>query len=493
MNNKYLLEKYDTLINEIQNAENLSLEYMHSFLKKEAPITQIIYEVHFSIINKKPQIKISDGINSLHPLATPLKIPSTDIPENIQYYIPEIEKQLQLKSKTYSYSWNQKTSALYIWVNTEVEKITKEDLLLFYCHWTLKKEVALIKIKIKSTISSLTSRDKIQTYIQKKQNIIQSLLDKLLAKTNPTTINDLYSFSSYNNGTDCLKLICQSVEKLIRYLETDYYQYLDKNGKVPYLTIVETAQKLECSYNKVITYYNQSETDTITLNLLTKSLSKILNPVLYCIITYNEIDYVSDLINHLLHTLKHKENTNSLSTLLLQLNFNSLDFFDYYTDEINKELEQQQTELEKIKLLYKYLKSVNQKYLYIQTKRINNLPSTKEQITGWIEEEIYYLNQKRILEQNMQNNQENNDKNDKILTGLSVPQLSYFFGLLVQSGIIQPPTQRAVFRFIANHFKTRMTNSISVDSLNSKYYNVETTTKNAVREKIIELLNFTKL
>ncbi len=131
--------------------------------------------------------------------------------------------------------------------------------------------------------------------------------------------------------------------------------------------------------------------------------------------------------------------------------------------------------------------------MYIQTKLINNLPSTKEQITGWIEEEIYYLNQKRILEQNTLNNQENNDQNDKILTGLSVPQLSYFFGLLVQSGIIQPPTQRAIFRFIANHFKTRMTSSISVDSLNSKYYNVENSTRNAIREKIIELLNFTKL
>ena len=73
MNNKYLLEKYDTLINEIQNPENFSLEHMHLFLKKEAPVTQIIYEVHFSIINKKPQINISDGINSLHPLAPALK------------------------------------------------------------------------------------------------------------------------------------------------------------------------------------------------------------------------------------------------------------------------------------------------------------------------------------------------------------------------------------------------------------------------------------
>ena len=93
----------------------------------------------------------------------------------------------------------------------------------------------------------------------------------------------------------------------------------------------------------------------------------------------------------------------------------------------------------------------------------------------------------------LQRIQKNVETKTKFHTDLSVPQLSYFFGLLIQSGIIQPPTQRAIFKFIADNFKTKMTNSISTDSLNSKYYNVETTTRNAVREKIIELLNLSKL
>ena len=68
-----------------------------------------------------------------------------------------------------------------------------------------------------------------------------------------------------------------------------------------------------------------------------------------------------------------------------------------------------------------------------------------------------------------------------------------FFSLLIQSGILKHKNQTDLFRFIADNFKTNITDQISADSIKSKYYNVESTTKNATRLKIIELLNLTKL
>lgn len=493
MNNKYLLEKYDALISEIQNPHKFSTEYLYTLLNNEAPQSSIIYEVSLSKANKKQQIKISEGINSLHPLAPVFKSSQTQLPEEVLQWIPKIEKQLQIKESNYTCFWNKESAILYVLINSKLENLSNENLLLYYCNWVLKTELVLNKKRIKETISSLTSKDKIQTFIQKKQSNIQCLVGKLVVKINPKTIEDLYKLSFNSSESDCLKLTYLYVEKLIRYLEMEHYQYLDKNSKASYKTILETRKKIQSQYYQIILYYNQTQTHIKAINLIVERFSNIMNPKLFHTVTYNELNYCMDFMNNLLHLIKFKENTNPLSIHLLQLNFNSFDFFDYYTDEINKELEQLETEIEKIKLLYKYLKSINQKFLYIQDKLINNLPSTKEQITAWIEEEIHYLNQKRILELSPVTKQEHKETNDKILTGLSVPQLSYFFGLLIQSGIIQPPTQRAIFKFITNHFKTKMTNSISVDSLNSKYYNVETTTKNAVREKIIELLNLSKL
>ena len=80
----------------------------------------------------------------------------------------------------------------------------------------------------------------------------------------------------------------------------------------------------------------------------------------------------------------------------------------------------------------------------------------------------------------------------KILSGLSVAQMSYFINILMQAGIIKHTNQRDVLRMISENFKTNVTDSISLDSLSTKYYNVESSTKAAIKDKVIELLNLTK-
>ena len=78
-------------------------------------------------------------------------------------------------------------------------------------------------------------------------------------------------------------------------------------------------------------------------------------------------------------------------------------------------------------------------------------------------------------------------------TDLSVAQLSYFFGLLSQIGIFDSKNQSKLFRFIAANFKTKSTSILSEGSIKNKFYNVEATTVNKIREKLFELLNLTKL
>ncbi|WP_281336026.1 hypothetical protein [Flavobacterium eburneipallidum] len=178
---------------------------------------------------------------------------------------------------------------------------------------------------------------------------------------------------------------------------------------------------------------------------------------------------------------------------LFYLNFNSLKFFKYLTADIIQELEAQENNFQKIDLLYKLLKNYNQKQIRNFIKYKPNLPSLKEQIISWIEEEIDYLSKKIKLESNQLATISNNETKTKFLTNLSVAQLSYFFGLLIETGIIKHKNQSDIFRFIAENFKTNNTEKISVDSIKVKYYNVENSTKKAFREKLIELLGLTKL
>lgn len=210
-------------------------------------------------------------------------------------------------------------------------------------------------------------------------------------------------------------------------------------------------------------------------------------------LTYYEFNYCSEFILTLYKQINFENiSEETIKECLFDLNFNSTQFFDNLTDGILIELSKQENNIQKIDILYRLLKNYNQKQTRNFIKYNENLPSIKEQIISWIEEEIEYLSKKMKLDANQFTNVANNEDKIKFLTGLSVAQLSYFFALLIETGIIKHKNQADIFRFISENFKTVNTDKISTDSIKSKYYNVETTTKNAVREKIIELLGLSK-
>jgi hypothetical protein len=64
--------------------------------------------------------------------------------------------------------------------------------------------------------------------------------------------------------------------------------------------------------------------------------------------------------------------------------------------------------------------------------------------------------------------------------------------LMIKAGWIKNNNRKEVFQVIAAAIKTDMTENISVDSLRSKSYNAETSTVEAVIEKLEQLLEFSK-
>lgn len=496
MKYKYLLEGYDILISQIQSSKKFAKEQILIMLQDVVAESFFIYEVEYVEINSKFHFKISDPIHNLHPNAPALKKGQSVSSVAALKLLIKIEKQLKIQGIDKSYVWKKESSRVYILINCELAELSEENLFLFYYNWLLKKELESSKIKIKKNISNLITKGEIGDFIHKKQLSIECFLNGVIRHIRPETLENLYEFTNEDIEKDSFRLVYIYVEKLMRYIEKDYCCYLDENSQASLKTVMESKKQLESKLAEIKSYSIDLQFDQNLIVLIEESFSKIMKLQLFQKISYNDLSYSVEFTTKLLDFIKKEKEPIAkagLKEYLLMLNFNTLDFFDYYTDEIKKGLEIQETEVEKIKFLYEILKSINQKQLYIQNKLIKSLSTTKEQVAGWIEEEIYFLNQKRILERHTVIKLENNEVEDKMLTGLSVPQLSYFFGLLVKSGIIQSPTQRSIFKFISDHFKTKMTNSISVDSLNAKYYNVETTTKNAVREKIIELLNFSKL
>ena len=290
---------------------------------------------------------------------------------------------------------------------------------------------------------------------------------------------------------DCLKISYIYLEKLLRFIEKEYRNYLNVDIKIPYRSTFVKEFEITNKLNEVKSRLLESNINDNLLKLTFEPLLKIETINIKEKLTYYEFNYCSEFILTLHKQINSENNSEeTIKDCLFDLNFNSLQFFKYLTVEVLQELETQENNIKKIDILYRFLKNYNQKQSRNAIKYKSNLPSLKEQIIGWLEEEVEYLTKKVKLEANQ--NIANDEEKIKFLTGLSVAQLSYFFGLLMETGIIKHKNQTDVFRFISENFKTNNTEKISVDSIKVKYYNVESTTKNVLREKIIELVGLTK-
>jgi len=83
---------------------------------------------------------------------------------------------------------------------------------------------------------------------------------------------------------------------------------------------------------------------------------------------------------------------------------------------------------------------------------------------------------------------DNTASNSKIETNLSVSQLAYLFRLLYETGYLKVRNQTDLLKFISNNFVTGNTTEISTRSLRSKYYNIDSTTRDSIKELLEKML-----
>jgi hypothetical protein len=352
----------------------------------------------------------------------------------------------------------------------------------------LTNENIRIKLSIKNIVFKLNSNSKIEHFIHKQQLALENLITIVVKEINPKKTKDLYSISNNYNQIDNLKIIYDKLEKLQLFIEEDYSDYLNLNSRAPYRSLVKQkkaiALKVKMVRKSLLSVGLHNDLLIIVLEPLTNS--KLEN------VTYNQFNYYNQFISGL-HQLLNDNNMNfseeSIISFLVEINHNSKTFFEFQVREIATVLK----DIETFNSKMDYLIITMKKYFQTNTTSSNTnshiRPSNTEQIIAWIEEEINYLNKKHFIENPNVTLMQPTEYKIKIQWGMSVAQLSYFYNLLHTTGIIQNKNQSDIFRNIAENNKTAKVENISVDSISAKYYNAETSSKEAVKSVIINLLN----
>jgi len=497
MKQKYILGIYDKLINEIKYNRKTSESEIIEYLKNCSYESHYLYKIKFSKQQGKIKYAFQKGIHNLHPNAPDLS--SSDCYSNLEFenLIPVILKELSIPNKYLEFFWSleNKKNILIIKQKCNIEEISKENRFFLYCFQMVYNSNLFIKKSLNNKFYRLKKENEIELFIHRKQNALQNLSLSLFKMINPEKPLDMYSISSDYTKIDCIKITYIYLEKLLVFIEKEYHTYLNINNKVPYRSILVKELEIENKLNFVKSCLVDCNLNSYLFKLAYQPLLKIATIKIQENITYNEFYYCIDYINELYnHFQNNKEDTTetSIKDLLFELNFNSLEFFDYKTNELTTILESMDSEIEKTDLLYHLLKKFNQCRAKNFRKLNQKIPSIKEQLIIWVEEEIEYLSKKNKLGFSNNANNSSTEGKIKLQTNLSVAQLTFFFKILMKAKIIIHKNNTEIFRFIAENFKTKSSAQISADSVKNNFYNTDTSSKLKLRPYIIDLLNFTK-
>lgn len=496
MKPKYILECYEKQIRDISNPKHFDDKKCVEAIQKLATESFVSYKVIFNKRKSTTDFTIEYPIHNLNPHSINFENLRQESHPELEIFIPSILKELNLQEDNIKLHWSSinEIKILYLLVDTNLESLSKRNLLFIYYYQLVKNENIKLKKRIKDQIFKYHSKDQIEQFIQKTQLSIENLIERTINDIKPISVYELYEFSTHYEKTDYLKITYHNLEKLLRFLAKEYPQFIAENRAMPFQTLMLELQTIEPKLQSVKSKFTESCSNKKLLSIAFGPIEKIATIRLENKVHYYEFKFCKQYIFACndYFTIKVGTTESDIIDLLFELNLNSLKLFEYKIDIIISELNQLDSTNDKINLLYEKRKNINQMQTKIVKPFLKDYPSIKTQVIGWIEEEIEFLSKNLKLNAFSQKVQLENKEKTKIHTELSVAQLSYFFNILNQSGVIKQSNQREIFRFIAENFKTKTTDQISVDSIKSRYYNVESTTKNAVREKIIDLLNLAK-
>jgi len=342
------------------------------------------------------------------------------------------------------------------------------------------EERSLIKKQL--PIHALSFGDKQQTecFVQYHQHYLITLIDELFdlsqIKTKRSSKNEsslrIEIFFFYDQLADILDFIRQR-----------FPEYFNLKMKLPEPEKIKFLKEINRKYSLVKSLFENRSVSQTLASVCSHPIAKANDP--HSIITYEKASFIETLIQALQQTMETviaEDIDDSIRSLLTHLDYNDEAYFRYHVDFIKSgisEVESLTDQLERLAFHFKVVSQSHSKNGHIYE---NTSPSIREQLMDWILEEIQYLEKKLQLSSTVSVKDEEFAKTDfKIEFDISVSQLACLIKVFIEAGIIQNKNISELIRFLSRFVKTKRSENISNESFRIKYYNVESGTKQSVR------------
>ena len=281
--------------------------------------------------------------------------------------------------------------------------------------------------------------------------------------------------------------IINSLKEIIVFIKNRFGRFLKSSLKVPLSEHQVSKQQMQSKLDLLKARFSKGTVDTALSEILIRHFERYI--VKKSFGTFHIISYNKKLISKLINLDDSNGIENSkITSLLLDMNFNTNAFIDYLTESIAKRLVAIKDDIGKIELLQIELLEINHKDGTRRVKFHRGDSSVLQVVKKWIHDEIAFLNEKLDLQHKFLNKKVPEAPLPKLVCNLSSDQISIFLRALDEAKIVHAKSLNEVFKVIVPFLSTSYKNELSPGSVRSKSYTIEERDKDVVLEALEKVI-----
>lgn len=350
---------------------------------------------------------------------------------------------------------------------------------------TLRSEADAIKKNLVHEVFNIEDELHLQRYIQFHQQELVRLHD-LVEPHHLLPAGNLDSSIDVEDRAATKR----TIEELLHFIERHFTRYFNQDAKAPEAYIALTGEALVKAMNEYNDELKKGNVNDRLIALVLAPLRKFIERMGSGKLTYRDIMYVSEVGKELKRRLipGNSKLHESIRYTFLYLNYNTIQYFNYYTGYILDQVKTSDNAPEKIEKLSYVLKTINQTQVKPGIAYNSVYPPLKEQLVDWISEEIAY--QERTFQLTQKLMPSGSLPGDfKIQLDMSLSQLAYMLRIFIDMKMIQNKNLSAILRFFSRSYQVRQQN-ISYESFRVRYYNPEESVRKSVRSLLLQLVDY---
>lgn len=274
-----------------------------------------------------------------------------------------------------------------------------------------------------------------------------------------------------------------SLLELLTVIESTFASHLDPEAELCLLHAQQFAQQCKGTVSQLSKNFAKT---TVSEKLQAVFVNIFRKLATTRVVTYHQQKFAHELIDDLIWQFANTEPDaleKELTKLTLNRNLNSTRAFYYWKDLIKARMNAAELSSDKREQLLEVQMEIQHTFVKQKGFHFNNT-SLRDQLLDYVAGELNYLEQ---LETSVKKSTEQPAEHFRVRTELSVSQLACLLKMLVDTRIIVNPNVSELLRFFAQTIVSKRAETISFDSLRAKYYNIESGTKEAIRQTLQSL------